>query len=157
MDIDLAMTVDVLPVASLKTSNQDLHVQRQPQPRRRPLIASAFAAWLAFRDSEGNSCPNGRIADGGAHARDVNDRTVGRSLQLRSLVRKTAVTVLVELFDSAAIRESVGSRSHLASNLWDAHRDRPGLAKFACSAPPALADAARCGHSCFLSFIFHRG
>ncbi len=157
MDFDLAMTVDVLPVTSLKTSNQDVHIQRQRAVGVVGLIAFAFAGWLAFEIPKGTSGPDGRVADRRTHSRDANDGTVGRSLQLRSLVRKTAVTVLVELFDSAAIRESVGGRSHLASNLWDAHRDRPRLAKFACSAPPALADAAHCGHSCFLSFIFHRG
>lgn len=53
MDFDLAMTVDVLPVTSLKTSNQDVHIQRQRAVGVVGLIAFAFAGWLAFEIPKG--------------------------------------------------------------------------------------------------------
>jgi len=47
------MAVDALPVASLKTSNQDLNSQRERAVGVVGLIAFAFAGWLAFEIPKG--------------------------------------------------------------------------------------------------------
>jgi len=53
MDADLIMAVDVLPVASLETSSQNLYRQRRRAVGVATLIVFAFTGWLALEIPKG--------------------------------------------------------------------------------------------------------
>src|SRR6266705_3670375 len=53
MDADLIMAVDVLPVASLETSSQNLYRQRRRAVGVATLIVFAFTGWIALEIPKG--------------------------------------------------------------------------------------------------------
>ena len=53
MDVDLVMTVDVLPLVSLETSSQNLYRQRRRAVGVAALVVFAFTSWLALEIPKG--------------------------------------------------------------------------------------------------------
>src|SRR3982074_759000 len=53
MDVDLVMTVDVLRLASLETSSQNLYRQRRRAVGVAALVVFAFTSWLALEVPKG--------------------------------------------------------------------------------------------------------